>query len=323
MTEPVGSDAPATGSPISSSRPTALALVPLAGLTWWVGGYLPWLVAGGRPPRALDGPRIAVPLTGGSIALLVLGALVGGVLAGLLCLVARPGKPWAIAAATLGGVALAASLTAGQAAMVLGDGRAGAFNGDRRVVAGLCSALVVAALVGWTIGAAAATGRPATGLALAVLAGALPYWVRSLAYAATSEVRGGEASRWLGLALLACALTVIGLRPRSRLLWWPVAIVLAWLTGPMITAAGYLEQLLGPGRGLNARRLVDAIRAAIDVFGEAASLDVRPVVPWVLAVGAGAVLAFALDRRAGDQDPDGSGDHRAPGKDGSWAARSS
>jgi hypothetical protein len=287
-------------APVARTRrvPTG-ALVPLAAAVWWVGGYLPWLVAGlSARGGSGDAPRLALPLTTGTLALLVIGALVGGVLAGLLQLVARSGPRWGIAAA-LGGVILAMAITAIQTTSALRAHASRGFDADGRVLAGLGLALALSALAGWALGAASALGRPGLGLALSVLAGAFPHWLSSLVFAASPGTTLPELGRWLGLAILAAALAVIGIRPASRLLWWPLAIVVAWLTAPALTAVGYLEQLLGPGRGLNARRVIDAINASIDVFGQASGLDMRPNVPWVAAIAVGAALAAVINRRTG------------------------
>src|SRR4051794_22863566 len=78
-------------------------LGPFAGLVWWVVGYLFWLLDGLRPTPV--GPRMALPLSGSMFGFLVLGALVGGVAGGLLCL-AAPGRRHGVFA-TLAGVAAA------------------------------------------------------------------------------------------------------------------------------------------------------------------------------------------------------------------------
>ncbi|WP_448623717.1 hypothetical protein [Geodermatophilus sp. URMC 64] len=74
---------------MSRPRLPVWALVPLAGLVWWAAGYLFWVLSGLRAVPV--GPRMALPLSASLLSVLVLGALVGGVGAGLLCLLApRP-----------------------------------------------------------------------------------------------------------------------------------------------------------------------------------------------------------------------------------------
>lgn len=309
-------DGGAAGPTETTRRLPPVALVPLAALVWWVGGYLPWLVSGLQSGQGVEDRslRLALPLTTSTLSLLVLGALVGGTLAGCLSLAGRSGRRRVDSAATLAGVAVAVVLSAGQAASSLRSALPGDFDADSRVLAGLFFGVGLAALVGWGVGSCAALGPPGAGLALAVLAGAFPHWLSSLVSAAAPGTASGEVGRWIGLAMLAAALAVVGGRPINRLFWWPVVVAAAWFTGPVLTAVGYLEPSLRAGRGLDAQRAVDAVAGAVDVFGHAASIDLRPVWPWVLAVAVGAVAAVLNDRR-----PDPAHMRRSPIKEVSGA----
>src|SRR4051812_8788558 len=172
------------------------------------------------------------------------------------------------------------------------------FSSDRLVVTGLCVVVVVGALGGWALGSAAAFGRPGAGPALAVLAGAVPAWLSSLGGLAvdTSTSSAGLAvvgriATWVGAAVLALALVVVGARPTARLAWWPLLLLAAWFVAPFLTAAGYLEPLLRPGMGLPGT-LTDSLAAAWQVFWLAASPSQRGLLPWVPALVVAALVAL-------------------------------
>ena len=79
--------------------------------------------------------------------------------------------------ATLIGVGVAVMVAGGQAAMAAHVGSSDEFSADPRVLAGLCVVLGLTALVGWAFGACATLGGPGAGIALSVLAGAVPAWM--------------------------------------------------------------------------------------------------------------------------------------------------
>ncbi|MGY1603813.1 hypothetical protein [Geodermatophilus sp. SYSU D00815] len=270
------------------------ALVPLAAVVWWAGGYLFWLLGGLRPVPV--GPRLPLPLSASSLAALVTGALVGGVAAGLLCLAAPRRRPATLA--TLGGVALGLVGALVPSAATLRGEAPDAFASDGLVVGGLCAVVVGVSLAGWGLGSAAALGRPGLGVALAALAGAAPSWLSSVALPFVDTTRSyagveavGRVSSWTGAAVLVVALVVVGTRPPARLAWWPVVVLLAWSVAPFLTAAGYLEQLLRPGIGLPGT-LPDSLAAAVEVFGLAASPAARDLLPWTVAVVAALIIAL-------------------------------
>lgn len=291
-----------------AQRVPSAALMPLAAMVWWGVGYLPWIttglgspLSGSEPPggAGVGGARLAVPLTASSMSQLVLGALVGGVVAGMLGLVARPGHRLRAAVATLTGVGVAVTVTGGQAVLAAHTSAPGGFAADRRVLAGLCVVLALTALVGWMFGACATLGRAGTGIALAVLAGATPQWLSSsLTQLIDTSPFGqldarGTTMVWLGGAILAVALAVIGVRPPSRLMWWPVALLVAWTVSPVLTAVSYLEQLIRPGSGLP-RFLGDAVQGDVQVLSSAALLGARSLAPWVAAIAIGICLALTV-----------------------------
>lgn len=285
------------------------ALVPLAAVAWWVFGYLPWLVGGMSSSSSVSGraggpgvggARLAVPLTSSLTWPLVFGALAGGVVAGMLGLAARPGHRRRTTMATLTGVGLAVAVAVGQA-VVAARGLRDELSAGPRVVAGLCLVVAFMALVGWALGACATLGRPGAGIALAVLAEVTPQWLPGLLTQmfGTSPIgplgTRGTIMVWLSSAMLAIALAVIGVRPLSRLIWWPVALFVAWTVTPVLTSVAYLEPLIGPGTGFF-RFLSDTIQKTVQVLNSSAALGVRPLAPWVVAITIGTCLAFTIPR---------------------------
>jgi len=313
LPDTASADSPQGSDALGSRRMSPAALVTLAAVVWWAVGYFPWLASwvtslvtvsgrggGGRP----GGERLAVPLAASSMWLLVLGALVGGVLAGMLGLLARPGHRRSTALATLSGAGLAVMVAGGQAVAASGVGSAFPSE-DPRVLAGLCVVLALSALTGWAFGACAPLGRTGTGLALAVLAGATPLWLTTsmtqlLSTSATGRLGTHTATiLWAGLGVgglvLAVALGVIGVRPSSRLAWWPVALLVAWTVSPVLTAVTYLQPLIRPGSRVP-RVLGDTVRGTANALASAAAPGARSLTPWVAAIVIGAGLALMAPR---------------------------
>lgn len=304
-------------TPSNSRRVPAIVVVPLAAVAWWVVGYLPWIASGMRDSSvvgsAAGGPSanagvIMLPLTSLSIGGLVHGALVGGVVAGLVGLMTGPGRRAAGTIASAGGVLLGLAVALVQSSNRVGSGDASAFAADSRVITGLGALTVLVALGGWAVGATAMLGRPGLGVALGVLSACVAIWGFELleAQASPPDLGMHELWRWAGFGVLGAALVVTGSRPYARLGWWPLVLLSAWITGPALTAAGYLEQLLGPGRGLDSGRVVDAIGAAFDVFVAAASPVNRELLPWIVATIVGFAVAEARHRRSTERPADGS-----------------
>ncbi|KHL10567.1 hypothetical protein CLV56_1980 [Mumia flava] len=281
-----------------------------AGCAWWLVGFLPWLVHGAVDVFVGDrtGAFLAVPLTTGALTLLASGALLGGVVAGLAALINRA-HPVEAAASGFVGTAVAAALALTQASGTVRDLAGGGFDSDDRVLRGLCLAVALITLAGWVIGTLALLSRRiGGGLALAVLAGVVPTWFVGLLVSSTSATEHlatiTTVGRWAGAGVLACALVLVGIRPLVRLVWWPVAVAVAWLVGPAITAAGYLQVYLRPGGGLP-DALPEALDATWDVFVAALAPSVRPVTPWIVAVAAAALVAVVVTARR-PTDPAGS-----------------
>jgi hypothetical protein len=281
------------------------SLVPAAALAWWAGGYLFWLLEGLEDrfvPGTAGTLHLAVPLLSSLLGLLVTGALVGGVAAGLLGMVAGPERRLPAGAATFVGAALAVIGTLIFSANRLREAAGSEFDGERPVVLGLSLVVVVLALVGWGAGAGALLGRPGAGLAVAVLAGLVPSWTSAVLFTVidpdpyTGATTISYVSQWLGAAVLLVGLVLVGIRPAARLLWWPLLTAAAWLLGSFLTAVSYLSSLLRPGAGLP-RSLPDSLDATLQVFGAASNPASRYVDPWIVAVVAAVVVAIVLDRR--------------------------
>ena len=284
-----------------------LALTPMAGVVWWLVGFLPWIAGGmSRPVDSLySGQKVvhlAVPLFAGSLSLLAVGAGFGGIVAGLLARAAQ-GRLRVRAVAVTGGVAVAVVLTLIQSRRAIEAGRTDLFAADSRVLDGLCLLVVVAAASGVALGLLGNSGTLGLGVAAGAVAGLAPVWLISLFNGAVGADQGlfgllAETSQWTGAALLALALFTIGHRPASRVLAWPLVVVFVWLVGPAVTALTYLEQLLRSGAGLPAS-LPEHLSAAIQVWTEASSPAARPLIPWVsAAIGAVALSAWKGRKRS-------------------------
>ena len=291
--------------------PTA-ALIPVAALTWWVVGFLPWILDGLRVSPFSGSPVLAVPLFAGNLSAMVLGGGLGGLAAGLVALLGRGGR-WRRAGAVTLGVVIAATVTLLQSALTLRDPSPSNMSAADRVLVGLVVVAIVSTIVGLGWGLVALGGRVGLGLALAGVAGAVPWWLTAVLAAvgadrSVQDLYGStDVSQWIGVTVLAAALVVIGVRPVARTLWWLLAVALAWVVGPTITASTYMEQLLRPGTKPS------------DVFGEsfdlawqvwrmAASVERRPLTPWIVAIAVAAVVSIGIGRvrrsPAPDADPE-------------------
>jgi hypothetical protein len=279
-----------------------LAEVPIAALTWWIGGFLPWLLndAGHEVLGASGVALLALPLVAGNLSGLVLGAGLGGVLAGLTTRLGS-GSRAVRAGACAGGVAIAllATLLQSRSGLSGSTGRV-----DERITNGLTVVVVIMTIVGLGLGLLSLTGRIGLGLALAAAAGATPMWVMSVLNArqlddTASGLRAAvDISQWAGAVLLAVALVAVGLRQARQVVAWPGAVLLAWFIGPTITAAGYMDVFVRPG-GLPGR-WADHLSAAMDVWRMAASPHARSLTPWIVAIVIAGGVAFWLARRQPD-----------------------
>lgn len=269
-----------------------LALVPIAGLAWWLIGFLPWLVDGLGSQYDLS-TRL-LPLFAGNVGALVLGAGLGGVLGGLTARLGT-GSLAARAGASAAGVVIVLLIT------LLPSRGAVSGDVDSRVTGGLTVVVIVVTIVGLGIGLLGVTGRIGLGLALAAAAGATPMWfmsvVNAMGQGAGTQLDDTQrASQWLGAAVLVAALICIGVRPVARIVAWPAVVLLAWLIGPTITAASYMDVFLRSGMGLP-DMWGDHLSATMDVWRMAASLHARPLTQWIVGVVVAGGIAFWLARR--------------------------
>lgn len=299
MTDLVGNE----GSQQSTTPVRRLALlVPAAAVVFWVFGYLGWILSGFSHDYAgstLGEARPPLPLFPATLPALVIGAVAGGLAAGLLCLTAPAASRRKAALATLGGIALALLVTVLLSVDSLdADAPAGTFVTDSRTVNGLTMVVVASAVVGWLCGSLSALKGAGLGLAVAVAAGVVPVWMP----VTTSREVGLVATA----TLLTLALTLIGVRPATRLLWWPLALLLTWLASPVTAAVAYFQVFLRPG--FRSELIPDALDAATQVFWMAGSPGRRELWPFLVAVILAAVLSVVLSvwrsggtRRAGPE----------------------
>ena len=298
-------DTPALAPWSRLQRVPLWAVVVVAGVAWWFVGFLPWIVA-----SALDGsPAVgipagtfpAVPLIADQLGALVAGAFTGGLVAGGVGLVAPPCDRRLVALATFGGMATVSAIAVVQAGRVIGG--AGGFEGDHRVVFGVGAIAGLATAAGWVLGSCWIFGRPGLGVGLGALSGVVPFWLGTLAVAVinavspTGTMTSLRGINWAAAIVLALALVVVGVRPLSRLAWWPVVLLVAWFVGPALTAAGYIEVYLRSGAGLP-DTLPEALAATWQVFGHALLPGNRYLLPWGVAVVVAAGVAVVLARRS-------------------------
>lgn len=269
-----------------------LALVAVSAVAWWVVGFLPWIIDGLGNDLRFE--TRALPLFAGNVTALVVGAGLGGVVGGLAARLGTGGRA-ARAGASATGVAIAMCAT-------LVQSRSAASVGvDSRITNGLTVVVIVTTLVGLGIGVLGTTGRVGLGFALAAVAGATPVWLMAVLNAMGvghgSDLRDAqELCRWSGAGVLAAALIVAGVQPAVRAAAWLGIVLLAWFIAPTITAAGYMEVFLRPGMGLP-DMWSDHLSASADVWRMSASLEARPLTPWIVAIVLAGGVALWLARR--------------------------
>lgn len=273
-----------------------LALV--AALTWWLVGFLPWILDGLRmTAKEYGSPIMLLPLSSSLLAPLVVGAGVGGLMSGLVVLCGR-GPRRVDVLAVAGGVIGATVVTLVQANQAAGS--RGPWMGvqsegiDPKVLNALTAVVVVVTVVGLALGLLASTGRIGLGIALAALAGAVTVWVMPVLVALglnqfEAHTTLTEVIRWVGAGVLCWALVVLGVRPRVRIIWWPVAVLAAWVVSPTVTAAVYLDGVIRPGAAVLGE-LGEHLSAAFDVWKAAVAIDQRPLTPWIVSVSVAVVV---------------------------------
>jgi hypothetical protein len=279
-----------------------IALVPLAGVTWWLTGFAWWIVElfGGNIMTVNGYPRAALPLLAASSTdALVVSSVVGGVAAGLVGLLGR-GRRVPRLVAVVAGVALALALTLVQSRAAFARGGVDGQTTDPRVTGGLSVLAAVVTLVAVLVGASSLAGRPGLGLAVATVSGAVPMWLFQLVSSVSDTAAFGGSidapARWTGAAVLAMGLATIGVRPVVRLVCWPLAVLLAWVVAPTATASSYFAMSLSRGPR-SAAFVQEYASAAWQVWRQAVEPGRRPLVPWIAAIVVAVVLAWVLDRR--------------------------
>lgn len=195
------------------------ALVPVAALGWWLVGFFPSLLQDVLTDHPVRGWPV-VPLLASSSGVLWMGAFWGGVVAGLLGRLARPGRRRTAVAATGAAVATGMAVTLLQVGRFIADQPVP--SGEGRVIAGLCLLTVVAGCVGWALGSAWVFGRVGLGVSLAALATVVTGWLDAVQVALLNATQGVGVfvldwrwSQWAGAVVLAAALVVIGARPAA------------------------------------------------------------------------------------------------------------
>lgn len=219
------------------------AIAALAGVAWWVIGYLPWVITGfdGSPDLySLDADyHTALPLHGYGARLMFEYGLFGGICASAVGLVSG-GRRTATYIATLIGMASAILVTLLQSYVAVQMAEAPLRGTDPLTLGVLAVACISGSLSGWALAWVATLGRAWLGIVISVLSGTAPWWIIDLGIQCAntlSRISGGtldlrsladEALPWSWLVLLAIALIIIGARPPSRLMLWPVAVLISW-----------------------------------------------------------------------------------------------
>ena len=266
----------------------------LAALAWFGIGFAPWLAGGARATRGAGSDvevfaRMPLPLSTAQLAALVVCAVVGGVLAGLVAVFAD--RPRVGVLFTLGGVVVAVVATLSVSRRLLVEAAApDAFAANPRVLTGLSLLVAGSALAGWVVGAVGACSGLGRALALAVLAGLSQSWLALLAAGTGVDQLMWQGAFWASALLVALSFVVAGATPWPRMLWWPVCAAVAYGLGAPATALANVH--IRPG---TAPRLGDLAGQFWDVTKAAADPSVRPVLPWVAAVVVAVVLTAFLE----------------------------
>ncbi|NEK86287.1 hypothetical protein GCU60_11030 [Blastococcus saxobsidens] len=289
-------------------RVLLVLLVPLAALTWWFVSSLPALLERmfavleglGRVGGGVTGPEpglLALPLLGWPPTF-VSGALLGGVLAGLLARPADPARRRAAAGATVGGVLAGLVVVLAQAFAELDEAATSPFtpwSGTAMAVT-----LVLVSLLGWGAGTGALGGRTGTGIALGVVAGTLPAWLAGSAFAVLGPGSLGPGfdlgwTTWIGVAVLVGALVTVGLRPVSRLARWLLVVGVAWTALPLAWSLQVLVPTVvnSTGTGPMGGRLPSPWQVLQDALLDGPGRPLPLVAALVVAAGIAAVRARA------------------------------
>lgn len=309
----------------------AVMLAVLAGVAWWLIGFLPWVTAGftwpsnegeslGIAGAGLLGVRLPLPLVAPFLPVLVSCALIGGVVAGLTPIAFTQLPRWlgvVVVWLAVGGTLLATTYVTLQVVRA----QSGAdFASDKRVLAGLALSCLIATLVGLLSGTISVLRHGFTAIAGAFAAGAVPVWLGAFLIGQPHSTQTYHSytifsQAALGVVLLA-GLVVSIHRTTLSALWWPFAGAIVWCAGPAVVALTYFAAQLRPVSGLSSglSRQLDATR---QVFVHEL-LHSHPAI-WPIA-GAFAIALVWLVRQGSRRERYDARTHRVPGADTSRPA---
>jgi hypothetical protein len=304
----------------------AVMLAVLAGVAWWLIGFLPWVTAGftwpsnagaplGSAGVGLEGVRLPLPLIAPFLPVLVACALIGGVVAGLTPVGFTHLPRWlgvVVVWIAVGGTLLATTYVS----LTVVRAQTGAdFASDKRVLAGLALAGLIATLVGLLSGTISVLRHGFTAIAGAFAAGAVPVWLNAFLFGEPHSTQTYHSyatftQAMLGLVLLA-GLIVSVHRTTWSALWWPFAAAIVWCAGPAVVALTYFAAQLRPASGLSSG-LSAQLDATRQVFVHTL-LHTHPPI-WPIA-GAFAIALVWLIRQGVHREPYDARAHRMPESD--------
>lgn len=290
----------------------AVAFWVVSALPWVVGG-LGWGVGGFRlpiqnlwgteiSPHAL--PLVALPFSPYYLAQLLTMTTIGGMAAAFTALLGRqsgPGHRGRSLLPALAGGGIGALLAIGQSWAVVSGGleESTAATGYVIALVGLC---LTGAIVGLASGAVLVAGPSVLRAAAAAVASiALGPWFGVLILRDPMTIGAigvwlFDHLGWVSGVILGIGLALTGLRPRTRIVGWAVALAIAWIGPAAIAALGYAG---ASAPGLWSGGLAALVDAGTDVFVAALDPGNRPLGPYGLAIVVGALGALWAVRRTG------------------------
>lgn len=301
--------------PVSAARRwqvlPAWAVFVVAGLTFWLVGFLPWIVEGLHLDSSsawpnfytVDTPRVALPFGEYQFPALLSHGVIGGAVALGVARLANPTvtRPRLLAAAGAV-VALAAALT--QTLLTVTPGLASMFEA-RLLVLALAVATIASALLGILAGTAFAGRRGVAWLlAGALLASFTGPWFNDLVHRGPAVDQPwtelvARTHPWISGLTLGLVLGAYGARPARRLLGWVAAVVIAWAVPLGLSLLAYVTYAVtrGPLRQNVITDLARSLRGELEYW---LTPNLRILGPLVLAVIIGAVLSAVRISRASD-----------------------
>lgn len=292
----------------------ALAVFTVGMLTFWVVGYLPWIVGGMRLPISSAWPTVGpdstplVALPWGEYELwsLLTGGVIGGIAAILTSRLWRPAadiRRGTVFLASLGAT-IGACAALGWNAVTLAQRISQTTEAGVLVIA-LFAVFALGVIVGQLCGVAL-LGRPWGRLmAVAIAAGFLVSWLGWLAnrIAPGSPNNLHTVTQWAGAVVLGLGLAHFGFRPGVRVIGWALAAAIYWVVPAIAAAVGSLAPYARSGSVSSLSGLADLADMAWDVFTSALSPGVRDWMPLAGAIVIGIVGAVMLSNRADEPDP--------------------